>query len=114
MAALYLIAGINHFYNPFFYLDITPPNYYNPEFLVAISGFIEILLAIMLMFRDTRKLSSWLIIGMLLLFFFAIHVPMVIDYYRAGHPYLWLAIVRLPVQALLILWAWKVTKIKRL
>lgn len=113
MSALYFLAGINHFYNPYFYLEITPEYYYNPEFLVAISGFVEILLAIMLLFREIRKIACWLIIGMLVVFFFAIHVPMVAGYYLDGNPNLWLAVLRLPVQALLVWWAWKAARIRR-
>ncbi len=114
MALLYFLAGVNHFYNPYFYLEITPEHYYNPEFLVAISGFVEILLAIMLLFKSMRKLSSWLIICMLVVFFFLIHVPMAYNYYQDKEPMLWLALLRLPVQALLVWWAYKVSKIKRL
>lgn len=114
MSVLYLVSGISHFYNPYFYLDIMPSWFTNPEFLVAISGFAEILFAIMLIFKDTRKLSAWLIILMLVVFFVGIHLTMVYTHYTEGNSYLWLSIARLPVQFLLIWWAYKVSKIKRL
>lgn len=114
MSALYLLAGINHFYNPFFYLEMIPESLGNPEFLVAISGFIEIILAVLLLIRSTRKIAAWLIILMLIVFFFLIHVPMAIDFYQTGDSLLWVALVRLPVQALLIWWALIISRIKRI
>lgn len=114
MAAFYFLAGIYHFYNPFFYLKITPLWLGNIEFLVAISGFIEIILAIALLSGQTRKISSWLIMIMLVVFFVLIHIPMVIDYYERGDSFLWLAILRLPIQPLLIWWAWKVRSVKKI
>lgn len=114
MSLIYFFAGVNHFYNPYFYLEIIPASYYNPEFLVAISGFAEIMLAVMLVFRITRKFASWMIIFMLIIFFFTIHVPMAYDYYHTSNPSLWIAILRLPIQAVLVWWAYKVSKVKRL
>ena len=113
MSLLYLLAGINHFYNPDFYIKIIPASFTAPEFMVAISGFIEIILAVLVLINGTRKIGSWLIVGMLVVFFFLIHIPMAIDYYHSGNPMLWLALVRLPVQALLIWWALKVSRIRR-
>ena len=113
MPALYIIAGIYHFINPAFYIKIMPE--WMPEhlLLVYVSGVIEILLGIGLIVKQTRKISAWLIIAMLVVFFFAIHIPMAIVFYKTNNPGLWIALVRLPIQFYLVWWAFKYTKDKR-
>ena len=113
MAAFYFLAGVYHFYNPFFYLKIIPLWLGNIEFLVAISGFIEIILGLALLSEQTRKISCWLIMCMLTVFLILVHIPMVIAYYDTGDSYLWLAVLRLPVQAVLVWWAWRISTAKR-
>jgi uncharacterized membrane protein len=110
MPPLYIIAGINHFLNPGFYLELMPE--WLPEHLalVYISGVAELLLGIGLIPGQTRKISAWLIIAMLVIFFFLIHIPMTIVFYKEHDPHLWIAIVRLPVQAYLVWWAHKYTR----
>ena len=68
MAAFYAFAGVNHFIDPQFYLDLIPPYLPFPEFINIFSGLIEIIFAIMLLFDRYRKLASQLIIAMLIAF----------------------------------------------
>jgi uncharacterized membrane protein len=109
MAALYLIAGFNHFWHPRMYQRIMPP--YIPYHLpmVYISGVCEIAFALLLLPIATRWLAAWLIIALLIAVFPA-NIQMAIDYSRRHNPYTWLAILRLPVQLVLIFWAWQFTK----
>lgn len=109
MAIVYVGAGINHFLNPEFYLKIMP--WYLPYHLelIYISGICEVLLGFGLLPLKTRKISSLLIMAMLLLFL-VLHVQMLIDTYPAGGLLFWVAVFRLPLQFVLIRWSWLVYK----
>jgi uncharacterized membrane protein len=54
-------------------------------------------------------IAAWLIITMLIAIFPA-NIQMAVDWYRKGSPYLWIAVMRLPLQLVLIWWAWIYTK----
>ena len=110
MALLYAAAGILHFVVPEFYLKIMPSWMPVPSLLVYLSGVIEFALGLLLLFPNTKKLSAWLIIFMLVVFFFAIHIPQAIDYGRTNNPHFWITLVRLPIQFLLIAWAYGYTR----
>jgi uncharacterized membrane protein len=109
MALAYVAAGINHFLHPDFYLAIMPPWLPAHAMLVAISGVAEIFLGLGILFYPTRRLASWGIIALLIAVFPA-NVQMAINYYQDGNPRLWLALLRLPLQGLLIWWAWLYTR----
>ena len=64
----YLVAGINHFIMPSFYLPLIPPSFGYPILLNILSGLIEISLGLGLVFKPTRRLSCFGIIGLLVLF----------------------------------------------
>ncbi len=106
MSLLYILAGVNHFSNPEWYLKIMPTYvpYHLP--LVYISGVAEFILGVLLLSQATRKLSGYSII-LLLIAIYPANIQMMLDYYRSGNPYLWIAILRLPLQFILIWWAWK-------
>src|ERR1051325_5689076 len=110
MPPLYILAGIYHFINPEFYNGLMPKwiPYHLP--LVYISGIIEFLLGVLLIPKQTRKISAWMIILMLTVFFFLIHIPMAFIFYKENNPRFWIAIVRLPIQFYLIWWALKFTR----
>ncbi|HAX49421.1 MAG TPA: DoxX family protein [Ignavibacteria bacterium] len=109
MIAFYVFAGLAHFIYPEFYLPIMPPYLpYHLE-LVYISGAFEILLALLLIPIKTRKAGAWLLIALLVAVFPA-NIQMFINYLNANDPDLWISIVRLPIQLLLIWWAWGFTK----
>ena len=105
----YAAAGINHFINPDFYLQIMPPWLPWHTELVFISGVAEVLCALLLLFASTRSLGAWCTI-LLLIAVFPANVQMLIDYYHKNNPMLWVAIVRLPIQLLLIWWAYGFTR----
>lgn len=109
MALAYIAAGLNHFIHPRMYLKIMPPWLPGPQFLVALTGVLEILLGILLLPELTRRPAARGLIILLVLIFPA-NVQMMLDYWRSGDPYTWAAVLRLPVQALLIWWAWVYTK----
>ncbi len=68
MGYFYLVAGVNHFVTPDFYLPLIPPFFSNPEFINILSGVAEILLGLSVLYLPTRKRAAWGIFGMLLCF----------------------------------------------
>ncbi len=64
----YLIAGINHFLNPDFYLPLIPPYLPWPEAINAVSGIVEILLALLFWWKPTRRYAAFGLFAMLLAF----------------------------------------------
>lgn len=109
MAALYIFAGINHFLNPEIYLGIMPPGLPYPAALVAISGIAEIGLGVLLVPQKTRRIAAWGII-LLLIAVFTANAQMALDWHREDHAYEWIAWARLPLQAVLVWWAWRFTR----
>ena len=107
MAAAYLFAGISHFRIPKFFIKITPPWVPAPEKVNLLVGAIEILLAIGLLIPYTTKIAAWGVIALLIAVFPAnvYHFQLV---KRKGRN-IWPTLIRLPVQALLIYWAYTFT-----
>ena len=106
MAAFYVAAGINHLWQPKMYLSIMPPYIPYQEMMVGISGVIEIVLGMLLLYPSTRSLAAWGII-ILLIAVFPANIQMAINWQESNHPNVWIAIVRLPLQLLLIWWAYQ-------
>tara|TARA_B100001142_G_scaffold224408_1_gene222535 strand:- start:6474 stop:6884 length:411 start_codon:yes stop_codon:yes gene_type:complete len=69
MSLLYITVGVKHFISPDFFLTIVPPIIKWKEEAVLLSGFIEVILGILLLFNQTRKLASWGIILLLIAVF---------------------------------------------
>ncbi|MDO8678989.1 MAG: DoxX family protein [Acidobacteriota bacterium] len=106
---LFILAGLNHFRNPGFYINIMPPYLPWHRELVAISGVAEIALGALLLFRRWSVLAGWGLITLLVAIFPAnVHMAMHPELYPSISPaaLLW----RLPVQGLLIAWAYWYTR----
>ncbi|MCG8374529.1 MAG: hypothetical protein MI700_13390 [Balneolales bacterium] len=108
LAGFYLFAGINHFINPAFYLPLIPDYLPFPNAINIISGTAEILLGGGVLFNRTRKVSSYLLVAMLITF-----IPAHIYFLEIGSclenglcvPE-WVSWVRLVIiHPLLIIWA---------
>lgn len=112
MPPLYILAGIYHFINPEFYNRLMPLWIPQHSLLIFVSGIIEILLGVFLYPLQTRKISAWLIIAMLVVFFFLIHIPMTISFYGTNEKWFWISVVRIPLQFYLIWWAKKFTRVR--
>ena len=69
MSLLYVIVGIKLFINIDFFITIVPPFINWKKEVVILSGVIEIILGILLLFNQTRKLASWGIILLLIAVF---------------------------------------------
>jgi uncharacterized membrane protein len=104
----YVYAGVNHFRNPASYIHIIPHYIPLPVFMNSLSGLLEILFGIMLIFKITRPYAA-AGISLLLIAFLPVHIQMIIDApfklgtFTVSPLVAWL---RLALQPLLILWAW--------
>ena len=109
MCLLYVVAGINHFANPNWYLKIIPAWVPYPVVVNYMSGAFEIAFALLLIPEATRNMGVYLLIILLVLIFPA-NIQMSFNFYQTHHPYFWLTILRLPFQFVLIWWAWQYVK----
>ena len=109
---LFLLTGINHFSNPNFYVSIMPPYLPLHAELALIAGFFEILGALGLLFSQTRKMSGYGLLVLLIVIFPAnIHMAIHPEYfpeYSALSIYL-----RLPLQFVFIAWVYWATLRKK-
>lgn len=110
MAFVYLAAGVNHFVMPKFYLPLMPRWIPRHELMIALSGFAELGLGLLVWLDPpARAWGSWGII-LLLIAFMPVHVYMIQE--RAGKferiP-TWFLWARLPLQLALALWAYAYT-----
>ena len=101
---LYAVLGILHFTNTGFYRPFMPKFLPAHDLLIYLSGVAEILLDIGVLFPQTRTLALWGIIAMLIVFLI-VHVNMLLPANGLGiSP--WILWLRLPIQFLLIYWAY--------
>lgn len=108
MACLYLLAGLNHFRNPKVYTRIIPPALPAPKLLNILSGLAEIILAITLCLPATSKWAAWGII-ILLIAVFPANIYMYTNKKAAQALPTWVLLVRLPLQFVLMGWAYLYT-----
>ncbi len=110
-ALFFVLGGINHFLNEPFYLRIMPD--YIPLALhrpaVIVSGVAEFVLGVMLMIPRTTRLAAWGLIALLIAIFPAnIYVYQHQEIFPDVSPALHL--LRLPLQGVMIAWAWWYTR----
>ena len=108
MGAAYIFAGVNHFWHPDFYLKMLVGFLPYPEALNIISGAAEILIGIGVMIPQTRRISAWALIALLIAIFPA-NINMAVHHSEFNLPAFGLYL-RLPIQFLLIWWAYVYTK----
>lgn len=108
MALLYLSAGIAHFAIPEFFVSIVPPALPAPELINVISGLAELMLALGLLLPRTRRWAAWGVVALLIAVFPA-NIYMALEPAKFEMPpaALW---GRLPLQFVLIAWAWWYTR----
>ena len=105
----FVFAGINHFVHPAFYLNIMPPYLPWHLALVYVSGVAETGLGLLLLFRRWEVVAAWGLIALLIAVFPAnLHMATHQELYPTLPPVgLWL---RLPIQGVLIAWAYWYTR----
>jgi uncharacterized membrane protein len=116
MGLSYAAAGVMHFVAPRVYARVVPPQFPQPIALVYLSGIAEIVFGVGVLLQRTRRRSAWGIIALLVAVFPAnVHmatsdvatdaVPDWAD--SITRAAMW---ARLPLQGVLILWAWWYTR----
>ncbi len=106
LAALLITAGILHFLRPKFFMKIMPDYVPAHHALVLASGVAEIICGVLLLFPSTQTVGAYLTIALLIAVFPA-NVEMSRKYYAKKKKGFWLTILRLPLQILLIWWAYQ-------
>jgi uncharacterized membrane protein len=106
-----IVVGITHFVKPEQYARIVPPQLPHPFQLVYISGFFEILGGIGLLIPLVSTAAAWGLIALFVAVFPA-NINMAVNSISIEgiphYPILYWA--RLPLQAVLIIWAWWYTR----
>lgn len=106
LAVFFVVAGLNHFRDPAFYLAMIPPMLPAPEALNVISGAAEILGGVGVLIARVRRAAGFGLIALLIAIFPA-NLYLALEGKMAGldasPTALW---VRLPFQAVFILWVW--------
>ncbi len=108
MAAIYYVAGFTHLLAPELYEPLMPTWVHLPAKAIFWSGILEITLATLLLFAKTRVAAAYLIIAMLIVYL-PIHVQHVDDCLGENHQHWWIFAIRVPMQFLLMRWAWSFT-----
>jgi len=109
LALFFVVAGVNHFVNPAFYLAMMPPWLPAHLELVRVSGVFEVLGGIAVLLPRLRSAAGWGNHLLLVAIFPA-------NLYMAANPELFpdfratALSARLPFQALFIAWAWWATR----
>jgi len=106
------VAGFMHLLSPDFFVAIIPEKLPNPEWLNVLAGLAEIVIGVYLLEPRTRVLAAWGAIALAIAVFPA-NVNMLIENIGPEGPGTGSPIanwIRLPFQALFILWAWWFTR----
>lgn len=111
MAVFYVVSGLNHFINPDAYVRVIPDFVPVPLVVVYLSGLAEVLLVVAVLFPATRVMAAWGLI-LLLIIILPANVNVAVNdlAFLGEEPNPLLNWLRLPVQAVLIGWAWWYTR----
>ncbi len=110
-AAVYIVAGLNHFIKPKMYMAIMPPYIPAPAPTVFWSGVAEVVLGVGLLFPATRSYAAWGLVLLLVAVFPANIFMATSEQFASLSP--WIRWGRLPIQGLLIWWAYRYTDVNR-
>ena len=104
-----VLAGLNHFFDPEFYLEMMPDYLPLHKELVVVSGLAEIALGIALIPKATRRVAAW---GCIVLFIsvFPANVNMAINPENFNQVPQWMLYARLPFQFVFLYWAYRFTR----
>ena len=105
LSVFWVVAGVNHFVSPDFYVPMMPPYLPGHLELVYLSGVFEILGGILVLVPRIRAMADWGLVALLLAIFPAnIHMalsPELFPDMSTGALY-----ARLPFQAVFLAWAY--------
>jgi uncharacterized membrane protein len=110
LAAFFIVSGVNHFVSPRFYRAIVPPRLqHEAKRVVDVSGVAEIAGGLGVLLPATRRSAGVCLIALLAAVFPA-------NLYMARAPERfqriprWALYARLPLQPLMMWWAWRATR----
>lgn len=109
MSGLFILAGLNHFWNPQIYQRVMPPYLPWPGPLIALSGAAEVFFGALLLLPRYRRQARWGLIALLVAVFPA-NLHMALNAERYALFPAWLLWLRLPLQPLLIAWVYQQTQ----
>jgi uncharacterized membrane protein len=110
LANFFIGAGVNHFLMPRAYEQIVPPQLQSrAKLIVQVSGVAEIVGGVGVLVPATRRLSGLGLIALLAAVFPA-NVQMALEPKRFRRIPRWALYGRLPLQPLMMLWAWRATR----
>jgi uncharacterized membrane protein len=104
-------VGVLHFTNTETFTRIVPDFVPFPDWAVYISGILEIAGGVLLYFPKTRRFASYMLIFLLIMVFPA-NINMAVNHIDFGKVPTWLLWARLPLQALLIYWVYKLRRVE--
>ena len=107
-AGLYVMAGFMHFLYPRFFMRIIPPALPYPQALNLIAGGAEVILGVGLLLPATRTWAAWGLI-LLLIAVFPANIYQALAKGAGMKVPVWLLWLRLPLQFVLIYWAYLLT-----
>ena len=116
MGAIYVVAGVAHFASPDGFVQIVPPWLPAPLLLVYLSGAAEITLGLGVIYPKTRRFAAWGLVALLLAVFpanvYMATSGVVVTGTTLGtlDPSPLVRWGRLPLQAVLVAWAWWYTQ----
>jgi len=111
MGGLYVVAGVGHFVATRLYMSIMPDYLPAHRELVLLSGVAEIAGGVGVMVPQTRRAAAWGIV-LLLVAVMPANVWMVQHHERFPGIPLWALWVRLPLQGVLVWWAWRYMRVE--
>jgi len=110
MGPLYVVAGLLHFVVPELYVQIIPPVLPAPLALVYLSGLAEVAVGIGVLVPRTRRYAAWATVALLVAIFpanmYMATSMVVVDGIGGTDPSAFVRWARLPLQGVLILWAY--------
>jgi len=115
MGPAYVLAGVMHFVVPDLYVQIVPPSLPAALALVYLSGLAEIAVGIGLLVPQTRRIAAWATVALLVAVFpanvyMATSGVVVEGMPGGGDPSALVRWGRLPLQGVLVLWAYWYTR----
>jgi uncharacterized membrane protein len=110
LSAFFIAAGLNHFWQPRFYENIVPPRLQpRRREVVVVSGIAEIIGGAAVLARPTRRLGGvWLVSVLAAVFPANLHMAREPEHF-SRYPR-WALYARLPLQPLMMVWAWRATR----
>jgi uncharacterized membrane protein len=110
LAAFFVASGVNHFVSPRFYRAIVPPPLRDDAKLVVdVSGVAEVLGGLGVLLPRTRRAAGAALVALLVAVFPAnLYMAREPDRFRRFPR--WALFARLPLQPLMMWWAWRATR----